>query len=100
MSESRALTVPEAQEISDVFARSGLFPDAKAGVQAFVKIMAGQEIGIGPFAAMTGIHVIQGKAALGAGIIASRIKGSGKYDYRVTQHDDESCVIVFYQGGE
>ena len=100
MSESRALTIQDTREIAVQFAKSGLFPDAKAEAQAFVKVMAGQEIGIPPFAAMTGIHVIQGKAILGAGIIASRIKGSGKYDYRVAQHDDESCVIVFYQGGE
>ena len=100
MEESRALTIPDAQEISDSFARSGLFPDAKQGVIAFVKIMAGQELGIGPFAAMTGIHVIQGKATLGAGIIASRIKASAKYDYRIVRLDDEGCELVFLEGGE
>ena len=98
MSESRALTVPEAREMAEIFAASGMFTDVKEMAQAFVKIQAGQEIGVQPFAAMTGIHIIKGKPTLGAGLIAGRIKGSGKYDYRVHTMDDDICIIVFYQG--
>ena len=97
--ESRALTVRDSMDIAQNFAKSGFFSDTKEVAQAFVKIMAGQELGIPPFAAMTGVHVIQGKPAIGAGLIAGRIKGSGKYDYRVTKLDDTGCVIVFFQGG-
>jgi hypothetical protein len=67
------------------FAESGMFTDVKSAAQAIVKIQAGQEIGIPPFASMTGIHIIQGKPTIGAGLIASRVKGSGKYDYRVNR---------------
>jgi len=94
------LPIKDIKELSDAFAKSGMFTDAKQAVQAFVKIQAGQEIGIPPFAAMSGIHIIQGKPTLGAGLIASTVKGSGKYDYKVAKMDDKICSIDFYQGAE
>lgn len=99
MDDTTALTITEVADIAERFSKSKLFA-TKTPEEAFVQIMAGQEIGIPAFAAMTGIHVIQGKATLGAGIIASRIKASGKYDYRVTRQDNTGCVIVFSQGEE
>ena len=82
------------------FAESGMFPDMKQAAQCIVKIQAGQEIGIPPFAAMTGIHIIQGRPTIGAGLIAARVKGSGKYDYKVAKMDDKICSIDFYQAKE
>ena len=49
---------------------------------------------------MTGIHIIQGKPTIGAGLIASRVKGSGKYDYKVIEASEKVCSIDFYQGKE
>lgn len=92
------LPITEIMSIGKAFAESGMFADTKSAAQAIVKIQAGQEIGIPPFAAMTGIHIIQGKPTIGAGLIASRVKGSGKYDYRVIQNDEVKCSIDFYQG--
>ncbi|SMC52479.1 hypothetical protein [Pedobacter nyackensis] len=100
------LTTIQAMPFQDImimaktFAESGMFTDAKAMGQAFVKIQAGQEIGIPPFAAMSGIHIIQGKPTIGAGLIASTVKGSGKYDYKVLEMSDKICRIEFYQGKE
>lgn len=92
------LPIKDIKELSDAFAKSGMFTDAKQAVQAFVKIQAGQEIGIPPFAVMSGIHIIQGKPTLGAGLIASTVKGSGKYDYKVVKMDEKICSIDFFQG--
>lgn len=86
--------------MAKAFAESGMFTDTKSAAQAVVKIQAGQEIGIPPFASMTGIHIIQGKPTIGAGLIASRVKGSGKYDYKVTEQNEKKCSIDFYQGKE
>jgi hypothetical protein len=93
-------TTSEALSISKAFAESGMFPDIKSAAQAMVKIQAGLELGIKPFAAMSGIHIIAGKATIGAGIIASAIKGSGKYDYRILTQNDKVCEIEFFQGKE
>src|SRR5690606_23537732 len=92
------LPIKDIKELSDAFAKSGMFNDAKQAVQAFVKIQAGQEIGVPPFAAMSGIHIIQGKPTMGAGLIASTVKGSGKYDYKVKEMSDKVCSIDFFQG--
>lgn len=92
------LPISEIMSLSKAFAESGMFPDVSKSAQAMVKIVAGQEIGIPPFQAMNGIHIIKGKTTLGAGIIASRIKGSGKYDYDVKQLDAKGCVLIFKQG--
>ena len=82
--------------ISKSFAESGMFPDIKSAAQAAVKIQAGKEFGIQPFASMTGIHIIQGKPVIGAGLMASRVKASGRYDYRVVKHNDTICEIEYF----
>lgn len=98
--EIQLMPVTEIQIMAKQFAESGMFTDAKQIGQAFVKIQAGQEIGIPPFAAMSGIHIIQGKPTLGAGLIASAVKFSGKYDYKVIELTEKKCSIDFLQGKE
>lgn len=93
-------TFTDLMSIGKAFAESGLFQDVKSAAQAVVKVQAGAELGLPPVASMTGIHLIQGKIVVGAGLLASRVKGSGKYDYRVTEHSDKVCSIDFIQGGE
>lgn len=98
--EITTMPVSDIMTMARTFAESGMFTDAKDIGKAFVKIQAGQEIGIPPFAAMAGIHIIQGKPTIGAGLIASTVKGSGKYDYKVIKMDEVICSIDFYQGSE
>lgn len=93
-------SIDELARVADMMAKSGYFKDVRDAAQAGVKIMAGQDWGIAPFDAITGIHVIQGKPAIGAGLMAAKVKGSGKYDYRVLQLDGEACRIEFFQGEE
>jgi len=62
------LSVQEMMSIGDLFAQSGLFTDIRGAAQATTKIIAGQELGIPPFAAMNGFHIIKGKAAMGANL--------------------------------
>ncbi len=98
--ELMKVTATEAIALGETFFRSGMFTDIKSAQQAVVKIMAGAEIGIPPFMSMSGIHIIQGKPTIGAGLIASAVKGSGKYDYKVVEQTEKNCSIDFYQGKE
>jgi len=98
--EIQIMPVNDIMDMSKMFVESGMFTDAKSVAQAFVKIQAGQEIGLAPFAAMSGINVIMGKPTFGAGVIASSVKGSGKYDFKVNQLDDKACSIDFFEGKE
>jgi hypothetical protein len=90
----------DAISIGETFYKSGMFQDIKSAQQAVVKIMAGAEMGISPFQAMSGIHIIQGKPTIGAGLMASRVKASGKYNYKVTEMTDKVCTIDFIEGGQ
>ena len=90
----------DALSLGETFHKSGMFADIKSASQAVVKIMAGAEMGISPFQAMSGIHIIQGKPTIGAGLMASRVKASGKYNYRVTEMSDTICTVEFTENGQ
>lgn len=83
--------------LGDVLAQSGYFADARQAAQAIVKVMAGRELGFGPIASMTGIHIIQGRPAIGADLMAKAVKRSGRYNYQVAELTDEACNIEFFE---
>lgn len=93
------MTMPEVLEISKLFAESGMFDDAKQMAQAFVKVHAGNELGIPALQAMSGIFIIKGKVTVGAGLIASKVKDNPKYDYKIVQLDAKICSIDFFENG-
>jgi hypothetical protein len=88
----------EVMALGKAFAESGMFPDIKSAAQAIVKIQAGAELGIGPFQSMSGIHIISGNPTIGAGVMASMVKASGKYNYKVTEQTEKICSIEFFEG--
>ena len=87
----------DLENVAKAMVASGFFNDATKISQAIVKIMAGAEIGIGPFGSMNGIHIIQGKPAFGANVMASKVKSSGRYNYRVTEMSDTNCTLEFME---
>lgn len=68
--------------------------------QLATKIMAGRELGYGPYASVNGIHVIQGKPQVSANLMASAVKSNLKYDYRVRKMGDTGVSIEFFEGGQ
>lgn len=94
------LTLAETVSLAETFVRSGFFKDSRDAAQAVVKIMAGRELGFAPMASMTGVHIVDGKVTLSANLMAAAIKRSGKYNYRVIEHDAKVCRIAFFEGGE
>ena len=94
------LGIAEMQTMAKLFAESGMFPNVNSMAKAFIKIQAGIELGIPPFSAMSGIHIIKEKATIGAGLMAGKIKESGKYDYKVIELTEKKCSIDFLEGGK
>lgn len=92
--------IDEFQQVSKMFAESGLFSDTKTAAQCFVKVMAGAEMGLPPFTAMNAFHIIQGKVTLAANTIAARIKASSRYNYRIVEKTAARCTIEFYENGK
>jgi hypothetical protein len=98
--KSLALTVNDALKLGEIFYKSGYFSDIKSASQAVVKILRGQELGLPPVTSLEQVYVINGKTALGASLIASKIKASGKYDYKIKRLDDTGCELVFIENGK
>jgi len=90
----------DALSAARAMAASGFFQDSREASQAVVKIMAGAEMGFGPFASMTGIHIVKGRPAIGANLIAAAIKNDPRYDYRVVELTDKMCSLDFYEAGQ
>ena len=87
----------DLQNVAKALVASGYFSDVRSLSQAMVKIMAGREVGIGPFASMRGVYIIKGNPAYEANIMAAMVKRSGNYNYRVVKLDDKYCEIAFYE---
>lgn len=83
------------QRLGNILAASGYFADVKDMAQAAVKVMAGEELGIAPVAAVMGIHIIKGKVTLSANLIAAQVRRHG-YDYRHVQFDSQGCTLHFF----
>lgn len=93
------LGLDEIQRWAKVFVDSGMFKDSKSLAQAIVKIQAGQELGLPPFAAMRGFDVIEGKPAPNAGLTSALVRRSGRYDYRITRSDNTACEMEWLDYG-
>lgn len=88
------------QAIAKTAAASGYFADLKSEAQALMKLLIGHELGLTAAQSLMNINIVQGRPELGANIIATRIKQSGKYDYRVKRRDAQVCEIEFFENGE
>ena len=90
----------DVARISKMFFESGRFKDLTSAAQVGVKIMCGAELGISPFQSMSGVHIIQGKPCIGAGLMASKVDQHPAYDYEVLQQTDAVCEIKFFKNGK
>lgn len=90
----------EVERVAKAMAASGFFEDAASISKAIVKIMAGAELGFGPFASMQGVNIIKGKPSYNANMMASAVKSSPRYDYRIVELTDTRCSLVFFEDGK
>jgi hypothetical protein len=103
--------IPTGGEVDDLarlashLARSGFFKDAAGGYQAFAKLLFGRDLGLSATAAMTGVHLVEGKPELSANLQAQMVRcyvgvHGERYDYKVLTPEDRrhvECKIVFYR---
>ncbi len=94
------VSLDEVGKIGRVFAQSGYFKDARDAAQCITKILAGRELGIGPFQSVAQFHIVEGKPTMSAGLVAAMVKRSRKYDYLVQTSNEEECVLTWSQDGE
>jgi hypothetical protein len=90
----------EIEWIAQAFIASGYVKDAAGFGQAVTKIIAGLEIGVAPFQAMRGLHIINGQPTLSAGLVGALVKRSGRYNFLPQTTNDEECILDWYENGE
>ena len=78
--------------VAQVFRASGMFPDIHSEAAAAAKLIIGRGLGLTDYDAMSGLHIIKGKAVLAANLMAAAIKRAGKYDYRCVVNEDEARI--------
>ena len=97
-------SIDDLARLARVFAASGLF--GRNGNQetqiaeCAIRLMAGMEAGFSPFASATGVHIINGKPAFSANLLAQAVRRHPLYDYRVLEKTATVCRIRFLAGGE
>ena len=97
----RSDSLDDVQRVAKLLAVSGYF-EAKGNTdvaiaQIATKVLAGAEMGWGPFASVQGIHIIQGRPSIAANLMAAAVKAHPMYDYRVRTMTDKECSIEFFQ---
>jgi len=98
-----ALDLTRTEDVAKIMVASGLFPNVTTFSKAAVKVMAGRELGLGAFASMQAFDIVEGKLRIGSGQLASWVKASTKYDYRIRVSEPTECRIEWLQredGGE
>lgn len=96
-----ALAEMDAMErLANNLAGSGLFKDATQARAAFAKILFGRDMGLSASAAMTGLHIVEGKPELSANLQAQLVntyrgQDGERYRYRVREHSNEACAVEF-----
>ena len=96
------INLDELQRTAKMLAASGYFDTTKGDMtiaiaQLATKILAGRELGYGPFASVQGIHVIQGKPTISANLMAAAVKNHPRYDYRVKVMTDKEVTVEFFE---
>lgn len=99
---STEVNVDDLGRLGKMLAMSGYFDTQRGDMnvaiaQMCTKVLAGRELGFGPFASANGIHIIKGKPVIGANLIAAAVKASGRYNYRVATMTDTECTINFME---
>lgn len=98
LSLAGGLSLEEIKSIGTVFFQSGMFTEAKSAAQAITKVLAGQEMGIPPMAAMRGLYVSKkGNIEFMTGLMGALVKRSGKYDYDILEASDTAVVLRWKQ---
>lgn len=90
----------DIMSLGNILSQSGYFSDARDAAQAVVKVLAGQELGVGAIASMTGIYIVKNRVTLRANLIGAIIKKSDKYDYHIQEMTGEICKVEFFENGK
>jgi len=89
-------TMDDAWRFALAASRSGMFKGVTTPEQAFMKMQAGAELGMTPFASMTQVHLIEGTPVISAIAMLARIKREGG-GFKIIAWDSTICEIEWWR---
>lgn len=115
--QARPIAIPTDDEIrrqwrlAEALSQSAYFAGKDATVnpaEAFAKILVGHDLGLSATQALMGVHIVKGKPQIAANLLASFVKRTPGYDYKILTHvyDGDAkpptgeCSIEFFVDGE
>lgn len=103
---TNAITVSTESEFgvmmqqADALVKSGFLPNSvRTPQQAVAIMMMGRELEIGPWAAINGINVIQGKPTISPQLMLALINRSGELADLVIDGDTNACTVTMTRKG-
>lgn len=91
----RAAGIPEKIQYAKVLAESGLLPAQyrKQPGNVMYAVEYGEMLGLSPMAAITGVHVIEGKPSASSGLISALVRRAG-HRLRVSGNDSKAIAEI------
>lgn len=87
-------------QVADALVQSGFLPQSiKNAQQAVAIILAGRELGIGPWQAVQTINVIQGKPTVSPQLMLALINQSGQLEDIAIDGDVKGCIVMMKRKG-
>lgn len=87
-------------QVAEALVSSGFLPQSiKTSAQAVAIILAGRELGIGPWQAVQTINVIQGKPTVSPQLMLALINQSGQLEDIAIDGDGKGCIVMMKRKG-
>lgn len=87
-------------QVAEALVSSGFLPQSiKTSAQAVAIILAGRELGIGPWQAVQTINVIQGKPTVSPQLMLALINQSGQLEDLIIEGDSKQCEVTMKRKG-
>jgi hypothetical protein len=92
---TRSASIPDKLTYARELAQSGLLPAAfrKQPANVLYAMEYGEMLGLAPMAALTGIHVIEGKPTASSGLMSALVRNAG-HQLRVSGDDTKAVVEI------
>lgn len=87
------------QVMAKTVAASGKYPSLRDEAQALTVMLIGHSLNISPLAALSGVHIFDGKVALGANLMLGVVQRTGRYRFIWREANSERAVITLWQDG-
>lgn len=92
LTDPNKMSVGNILALAKLAARGGM-SDPKGAEGLAIRAVFAIQMGFSPVEGMQGLYLIEGKPVVGAQLLGAGIRRSGRYDYKVVEHDAKKCVL-------